>query len=152
MSVPAVRVKSFGGDLDALFEQMMRENAGLRDRFRGATRATPWLAAPLPRFPVRRRWPPRIMPIGNAAAALEPIGGEGIGLAVRSAELAAVALNDSIVEGVPRRFDSLWSVRRAACRAVAKLLACPAIARDMIEFSSGNERLATAVMGWLGKG
>ena len=59
-------------------------------------RVGPWLVSPLPRFSVARRWPERVIPVGNAAAALEPIGGEGMGLALRSAELAAAALAEAI--------------------------------------------------------
>src|SRR5439155_8761245 len=92
MSVPAARVRAVNGDLEALFDQILAENRGLARRLRHARRLSEWLASPLPRFAVARQWPPGIIPIGNAAAALEPIGGEGMGRAMRSAERGAPQL------------------------------------------------------------
>ena len=61
------------------------------DRCKNACAArsvSPWLASPLPRFAVTNHWPSHVIPIGNAAASIEPIGGEGMGLAMASAEIA----------------------------------------------------------------
>jgi len=91
-SVPSNRLKMFGGDVERLMGQMMRENPVLACRLRGASKVGEWHVSPLPRFGVSTDWPAGIVPIGNAAAALEPIGGEGMGLAMRSAEMAADAL------------------------------------------------------------
>jgi 2-polyprenyl-6-methoxyphenol hydroxylase-like FAD-dependent oxidoreductase len=117
-----------------------------------------WLASPLPRFPVARRWPDRLIPLGNSAAGLEPIGGEGMGLAMRSAELAAAALAEAERTGSPLpvtrlrgAFDRLWRTRRLACRTLARLLSTPAIAGDVVDWARGSESLARAAMGWLGK-
>lgn len=127
-SVPAARLKAARGDLDALFGELTSENRALQRRLDGAQRIRPWLAAPLPRFAVRDHWPAHVIPVGNAAAALEPIGGEGMGLAMRSAELAAMELIAS-ANGEPgsQRADGrlcaayrrLWSTRRLGCRAAA---------------------------------
>jgi 2-polyprenyl-6-methoxyphenol hydroxylase-like FAD-dependent oxidoreductase len=125
-SVPAVRVRACRGDLDALFARLVLENVTLARRLANATRASPWLAAPLPRFGVRGRWPQNIVPIGNAAAAIEPIGGEGMGLAIRSAELAAGTLtgartwNERSAQVLAADYRRLWSARGLACRAVAR--------------------------------
>src|SRR5690606_38504066 len=88
-SVPQRRVRAFAGDHDALLAAMRRENAALDAALASARRLGHWHACPLPRFGVRRAWPDGVIPIGNAAAALEPIGGEGMGLAIASALLAA---------------------------------------------------------------
>src|SRR5258706_4001952 len=88
-SVPAKKLEHYRGDLDALWAQLLTENAALADRFARAKRIGDWLASPLPRFPVSRRWPACVIPLGNSAAALEPIGGVGIGLGVGSSEPAA---------------------------------------------------------------
>ena len=134
-SVPAARVRQNGGDLEATFRGMMEENATLRDRLAGAERLGKWLASPLPRFPVRRNWRHGITPVGNAAAAIEPIGGEGMGLAMRSAELAASSL--SACEGawtrgeqrlLARNYRRLWRTRGPACRAAALAASQPAVA------------------------
>jgi 2-polyprenyl-6-methoxyphenol hydroxylase-like FAD-dependent oxidoreductase len=103
---------------------------------RGATRIGDWLASPLPRFGVRRQWPKNVIPIGNAAAAIEPIGGEGMGLAMRSAELVAEELIDAArckrpyaSKALRRRMQGLWRTRRFGCRAGAVLVSSPLTAR-----------------------
>jgi 2-polyprenyl-6-methoxyphenol hydroxylase-like FAD-dependent oxidoreductase len=125
-SVPAARVRDSRGDLDALFAQLVSENVTLARRLAGAARAGPWLAAPLPRFAVRRAWPRNVIPVGNAAAAIEPIGGEGMGLALRSAELAAEALTRPgpwqvhAADRLAAHYRKLWFPRGLACRAAAR--------------------------------
>ena len=135
-AVPRSRLRACDGNLDRLFGEMLAENAALRLRLRGSTRAGDWLAAPLPRFHVARRFAPNIVPIGNAAAALEPIGGEGMGLAMRSAEVAAYELilahrggRAPRVDRIRARFDELWRVRSVACRAAALAVSSPRVAR-----------------------
>src|SRR5690606_19674370 len=92
MSIPAVRVRRARNDHDELFVSLLKENANLAGQFRRAVRMSPWLVSPLPRHRVRSHWPAGIIPLGNAAAALDPIGGEGMGLALRSAEMAVQSL------------------------------------------------------------
>ena len=157
-SVPAARLERFRGDLVALWRHLLTENPALADRFREANQVGGWLAAPLPRFGVARHWPPRVIPLGNAAAALEPIGGEGMGLAMRSAELAADALHranatrsNAPVAALRDQFASLWKARRLACRALAKLLGQPAIAGDLMDLVGVNPPLARAAMALIGK-
>jgi len=113
-------VQAYRGDIDAMWNDIVSENRTLTSRMTTASRARPWLASPLPRFGVApaNAWPARVIPIGNAAAALEPIGGEGIGLAMRSAQLAACEVivaadegRDVDVRGLHRQFDQLWRVR-----------------------------------------
>jgi 2-polyprenyl-6-methoxyphenol hydroxylase-like FAD-dependent oxidoreductase len=157
-SVPAARLERFRGDLDGLWQQVCSENPTLERRFARATRVGDWLASPLPRFAVVRHWPDRVIPLGNAAAALEPIGGEGMGLAMRSAELAALALDDAARTGTPlpvrtlqRSFNRLWQTRRLACRALARLLSTPALAGDVVDWARGSESLSRAAMRMIGK-
>ena len=151
-SVPASRVRSFGGDLSALFAAIVDENQTLKSMFRNASLAGAWLAAPLPRFAVRRVWPAGIIPVGNAAAALEPIGGEGMGLAMRSAELAAAAVS----RGVDRshlldQYTGLWRTRRLACRATAVLLSRPRVASTLLRVARGAGPFVRAVTRAIGK-
>ena len=121
-SVPADRLKAARGDVAAVFDQMATENPTLRRRLRGARRVSDWLSAPLPRFGVRRDWPTNVLPVGNAAAAIEPVGGEGMGVAMASAEAAAHALLLGDCSTLSRRYRKLWRTRRPACRAAAVLL------------------------------
>jgi len=128
---------------------MMSENRGLADLMHRARRVSPWLASPLPRFGVRSSWPPGVIPIGNAAAALEPIGGEGMGLALRSAELAAEAISTQsglslIQQKLQQGFIELWRWRRLLWRGVAMLISRPILcelAVDVMNVTNVGERL-----------
>jgi flavin-dependent dehydrogenase len=153
MSVPAARVSAFGGDFDALFARMREENIGLARRFAIASRLGGWIACPLPRFAVARDWPQGIIPLGNAAAALEPIGGEGMGLALRSAELAAEALirGGDVVE-LRRAYERLWRTRRTACRAAAMVISSPRVADLAVQCAAGvGDSLARIGLKLIGK-
>jgi flavin-dependent dehydrogenase len=128
-SVPKKRIEQFK-DVEAVFEGMLSENRSLADVIRGAKRVSPWLASPLARFGVRSNWPAGVIPIGNAAAALEPIGGEGMGLALRSAELAAEALSTEsdlllVQQKLQRGFIELWRWRRLLWRGIALMVSNP---------------------------
>lgn len=157
-SVPAARLRAARGDLDLLFDALTAENATLARRLAGAHRIGPWLAAPLPRFAVRKNWPANVIPVGNAAAALEPIGGEGMGLAMRSAELAAIELlagpdgasapsSRGRLAGVYRH---LWRGRRAACRAAAATVSSRALG-GLLALRRPPEPLIRGVLRLMGK-
>ena len=156
-SVPAARVRERRGDLDAVFSDLMSENVTLARRLRGATRAGPWLASPLPRFAVRRRWPRNVIPVGNAAAAIEPIGGEGMGLALRSAELTAAALGAASRGGTQEEtallagYSRLWSARGCACRAAARAVSSGRAAERLTPLVRAVPRLLRPVLALMGK-
>jgi flavin-dependent dehydrogenase len=151
-SVPAARMRS---DLDDLFAKIVAENASLASQLRSARRSGEWLASPLPRFAVADRWPSGVIPIGNAAAALEPIGGEGMGLAMRSAELAADALFDPQRPFNPQilreQFRKLWQPRSLTCRLAARLVGSPAMAAAALDLARANELLTRQVTNLMGK-
>jgi flavin-dependent dehydrogenase len=157
-SVPARRLRAHGGNLDALFAELIAENAGLARRLKGATRASNWLAAPLPRFAVRPAWQAGVIPVGNAAAAIEPIGGEGMGLALRSAELAAhtlIAFDGGATQARRSRlrldYRALWRVRSAACRVGAKVVSSRTMAAITTELLSSNAQAGVLAMKLMGK-
>jgi flavin-dependent dehydrogenase len=157
-NLPAKRLEKTGGDFDALWREMISENCTLAQRFAAARRTGEWLTSPLPRFGVARDWPANVIPLGNAAAALEPIGGEGMGLAMRSAEMAAKALDEARRSGTPlpasqlrAQFNKLWRKRRIACRGVAKLLSSPVLAGPLLDWAAGSEDLSRGVLEWMGK-
>jgi 2-polyprenyl-6-methoxyphenol hydroxylase-like FAD-dependent oxidoreductase len=157
-SVPAPRLREQGSDIDAVFRQIIRENDALAARLHRAKRAGPWLASALPRFAVRPNFPVRIIPIGNAAAALEPVGGEGMGLAMRSAELAAEALirwaddaDQTAIHQLPQRFKELWQIRSFACRWIARVFSAPALADAAIQLLASSRPAPNAILKWMGK-
>jgi 2-polyprenyl-6-methoxyphenol hydroxylase-like FAD-dependent oxidoreductase len=157
-SVPASRLRVHRGNVDSLFTEMLTENRGFARRLFGGVRGGPWLASPLPRFSVRRHWPARVIPVGNAAAALEPIGGEGMGLALRSAELAVEALcaagdwSARMALTLQDQYAKLWRSRRLACRAAGWIVSSPLAADVAFDWINANPSLVGAAMEMMGKG
>jgi flavin-dependent dehydrogenase len=151
-SVSAAQVRACGGDIDRLFALLAAGNGSLARRLRRATRVGDWLASPLPRYGVRQGWPLNVIPVGNAAAAIEPIGGEGMGLAMRSAELAAGAI---LAGRATRRlvddYRKLWRVRRPACRAAAVALSSRGRSAEVVAALSAMPALLKLGMHVVGK-
>jgi flavin-dependent dehydrogenase len=157
-SVPASLVRENSGDLQRVFDQVVAANPALRERVGTAKRTGPWLASPLPRFAVAHRRASRVVPVGNAAAALEPVGGEGMGLALRSGELAALAIIEaqasrsfSPIENLTREFNQLWQVRRTVCRGIAMLFSTEYLANSLAPLLAANVGIPSAIMRWAGK-
>lgn len=154
-SVPASRLRMHRGNVAELFEKTVRQNAVLSSRLAAARRVGPWLASPLPRFRVRAHRPAGVIPIGNAAAALEPIGGEGMGLALRSAELCARAILEA--EDVPdigrlaHDYRRLWRVRQPAWRAAACVVSRVNLADSLVPILSCAPGVAARALHILGK-
>jgi flavin-dependent dehydrogenase len=157
-SVPQPRVRDSRGNLDALFANIIAENIALSDQMRDASRVGEWLVSALPRFEGFSNWPMNVIPVGNAAAAVEPIGGEGMGLAMRSAELAANHLVNAIHRNIPLNIKSLqsayrrlWRVRRFACRAAAMAVSSPRISRAAFALARTDNSLTTLALRAIGK-
>jgi flavin-dependent dehydrogenase len=131
-SVPARRLQQFHGDIDAMFLQIRRENRALDERLNGATRVTRWLSSPLPRFRTKAITETSALRVGNAVAALEPIGGEGMGLAMASAELAAQSLIRGQLDLLDSQYKSLWRVRQLACRLAGFVVSRPGLFRPSV--------------------
>ena len=159
MSVPADRVRALRGDWDRLLASMLQQNGGLARRMGGARRISRWIASPLPRFGVEDRgYPDGVLPIGNAAAAIEPIGGEGMGLALRSAEIAVRAIQAAQSAGETVRFAdiaddfaALWRPRSLACRAAAIALSHNTLADPALALLAANAPLQSVVLRLIGK-
>jgi flavin-dependent dehydrogenase len=156
-SVPAGLAAAYRGNLDALMSATIAQNPVLRQRLVGAKRLGEWLAAPLPRFGVKKQWSQNVLPIGNAAAALEPIGGEGMGLAMRSAQDAADWI-DAHLAGKPvqitdlrRQFAKLWSRRRAGCRTMGILMSHWATAPLVVSVADAAPLIRNLAFSAIGK-
>jgi 2-polyprenyl-6-methoxyphenol hydroxylase-like FAD-dependent oxidoreductase len=149
-SVPAERLRRHRGNIAGAFGEIVGENRALRRRMAGARQVAGWIASPLPRFAVRDDWPAKVVPAGNAAAALEPIGGEGMGLALCSAERAAASLLNGAGTPLSDQYRRLWRVRRPCCRAAALLVSRPALAgllTPLLQASPGLGRLGLRLLG-----
>jgi len=149
-SVPARPLRDAGGDVAAVFDQIIESHPVLRHRVAGARQVGEWLASRLPRFAVRDDWPAGVIPVGNAAAAVEPIGGEGMGLALRSAEMAADSVCAAKHTCLCTAYRTLWNTRSAGCRAAALVVSRPRVARlvvPAIDISKPGRAAALWAMG-----
>lgn len=147
-SVPRQLILLAKGDLDEAWRRITRQSAAMSDHFKTSTRVSEWLASPLPRHQIAKSWHPRMIPIGAAACAIEPVGGEGMGTALRSAELAVEALLQNHLETLPADYRKLWARRSLFCRLGGAALAAPAWS-DAIAFvrSDSIARLAMHLVG-----
>lgn len=126
--------RAHGGDGDALL-------AALCPGFDSAQRASDWHSCGVARGRFRDSGHPRSFRIGNAAAAVDPIGGEGMGLALWSAHTLASCLlshaqqgwNDATLgrvrDAYARSYRARLRTRAPACRVGAETLLRPALCR-----------------------
>jgi len=125
-------VRARGGDLDALL-------AAAWPGYRREWRDTDWKTCPIPRSGYRRPGHARSFRVGNAVAAVDPIGGEGIGLALWSGRLVGRLLARDGVHNsaafvraqreVARAYRARLRTRLPACRVAAWALARPWLIR-----------------------
>jgi flavin-dependent dehydrogenase len=154
-SVSARRLRMHRGNVAELFARIVQENPVLRRRLGSARRIGTWRVSPVPCYPVQARWPAGVIPIGNSAAAIEPIGGEGMGLALRSAELASRTILQS--DGPPdrhrlaREFRDLWRTRRPACRLAASVVSRARLAGPLVPLMGHFPGLSACALALLGK-
>jgi flavin-dependent dehydrogenase len=119
----------FRGDADALV-------GSLWPAFSAEWREGPWMASGVPRSRYIAPGHRRSIRIGNAAAAVDPVGGEGIGLALWSGDLAARLIGSGLIEphrmrAVHREFAAQYRtrlrVRLPACRLAGAALLRPGL-------------------------
>jgi len=128
------------GDGDAML-------TALWPQYDPAWRSTPWLACGVARSGYIRPGHGRSLRIGNAAAAVDPIGGEGIGLALWAGTRLVECLRRTLEDGnrnalqieniirAERAFASEYATRlrwrRPACRLAAEVFIRPALVRAL---------------------
>lgn len=136
LAVPREVVRAWRGDLDAGYWKWLRGCPGLRHRLARAERVGPFTAVGPLGYHRRRPGRGRVLLVGDAAAHLDPMTGQGVYLALRGAELcAAVAAGALARTGVPpvpayaymrwREFGPVF----AASRIVQALAFRPALVR-----------------------
>ena len=147
----------FGNRLDDLFGQLVAENPTLRQRMVGAHRVSPWMTSPVPRFGTQPPIAPNVIRVGNGSAAMEPICGEGMGVALRSAELAMMDLLAATGSEATAKYSVFaavrsvrWSLRCKACRIGGMLASSPPASRVALA-ALENLNLGGAVMRLIGK-
>ena len=78
---------------ESVWRHALHASAGLRDAFAGARRDGAWLASGPLRAGVRSPYRDGIFAVGNAAGEVHPVVGQGIGLAIQSAQLLSTTID-----------------------------------------------------------
>lgn len=117
---------------EAIFRHVLNESAAMQEAFAAAVRDAPWLAVGPLRPGVRPFVRHGIFAVGNAAGEVHPIVGEGITLALESANALAAALQSGSLDAARRHSRAirlrLW--RSAALATVASNPSLAACARE----------------------
>lgn len=121
----------FAGDADAMLRAFWPE-------YDPAWRVGEWMSCAQPRGGYVRPGGARSFRVGNAAAAVDPVGGEGIGLALWSGVAAGELIAESVGDAASlacaeRRLARLYGARLRrrlpACRVTAEVLMRPRLVR-----------------------
>jgi geranylgeranyl reductase family protein len=141
--------------IDALLESHLAQNPHLKEILRlsdpvGAARSTYPVY-----FPPRRSVGDGVMLIGDAARVNEPVSGEGIYFAMRSAAIAAVAVDQAFGRGdfsvrelfeYERRCRAEFRLRRGLNGAIRFLMYRPALLLPFIRLSGKKKRLLESLV------
>jgi flavin-dependent dehydrogenase len=88
--ITAETVKKFGGDADAIVENVIFENRRARETMCDAKAVFDWLAVSVDGFGVKNLSPAEnLLSVGDAAAFIDPFTGSGMLMALESAEILA---------------------------------------------------------------
>lgn len=99
-------------DSVGFFRRVLDERAGPVPQPHWEIEAGPWASGPFD-WPVRRRWAPGVVLVGDAAGYYDPFTGQGIYRALRSAEMAAEAVGEALATPTPSwrslaAYDAAW--------------------------------------------
>ena len=121
-------VRRSGGDADALL-------ASLWPAYDPAWRESGWKSCGVAASGFRPGGHTRSFRVGNAGGAVEPVGGEGIGLAIWSGALLGRTLDPADPGACRRAFARAYRarlrLRRPACRLAAEVFMRPALVRAL---------------------
>lgn len=156
----AVDLKDAGGSPEAWMEGQMARNEALAERFGALQRVDDWCAVAQVSFAVKGTFHGDVMMIGDAAAMIAPLCGDGMAMALRSAELGAHAAErflsgEETPAGVRYLYDRRWRrefgvrlragrwLHEALCRpgfahtAFRSAALVPGLARQLIRITRG---------------
>jgi flavin-dependent dehydrogenase len=139
---------------ESVLRHALRASAGLREAFAGAQRDGTWLAAGPLRPGVRPLHRDGVFAVGNAAGEVHPVVGQGISLAIRSAELLCRTLESG---GSPRRYEtqcrSLFARALRSSALIARLASQPVPAARLLAAAPWlltlGARLAAPPRSWI---
>jgi flavin-dependent dehydrogenase len=157
LAVPRHVVRAWRGDLEAGYWTWLRECPGLRDRLGRAERIGPLTAVGPLGYYRRRAGRGRVLLVGDAAAHLDPMTGQGVYLALRGAELCAAIAADALERsGAPSlRKYALARAREfgpvfAGARLVQTLAFRPAVVRRTAAQLVRHPDLGQRLIGMIG--
>lgn len=138
-------LEAMGGAAEELWQGLLRlpEASGLRERVAGTTRVFPqWLFAQVPSFGVRShpQWP-QVYFIGDAAAAIPPLSGDGMGMAVTGGAMAAEYAIRGESEAFARDWKKRYSSRIRWARGLQHCLMRPKLSRLTFSLCRGWQGL-----------
>ncbi|MFI4853712.1 MAG: NAD(P)/FAD-dependent oxidoreductase, partial [Phycisphaerales bacterium JB065] len=143
-------VSKFKGPSDSAADAML---ACLWPGYDPAWRETPWLSCGVAGSRYTRPGHERSFRLGNAAAAIEPVGGEGIGLALWSGmTIADLLMSGRSLGEMQGEFAHAYRKRlrwrRPACRSAAWVLEKPRAMRMLWPMLSREDRAETVIAPW----
>lgn len=147
-------VQAAGGDGDRML-------ASLWPEYRAAWRKGDWKASSVPRSGYIAPGHARSFRIGNAAAAVDPVGGEGIGLALWSGRTLGALLANADPSAAPlarvrhafaTSYRRRLRERRLGCRLIAEIMMRPTLAGLLWPVAASPEVSLRAWYGATGKG
>ena len=153
--LPESVLKRHRGDLDRLADDVFRANPVLA-RIWDRARARPsggWKTVAGVRVEASRPTVPGILYAGDCQGTIDPLGGQGMTMALLGAEMLAPFVQRALARGaeapIQAEYDAAWhrrfDRRVNLCRAYHHLLVNPAVVDVASAFKSASERLLTAL-------
>lgn len=157
LSHPTLR--TWRGALDARYWETLRTFRGMAGRLSRARRVSPFQSSGPLAFWRRRAASGRTLLVGDAAAYIDPLTGQGIYLALRGAEMVAAAARAALDRGaaVAAAFAEYERTRRrefgpvfVVSRILQRLAFCPAVLRRAAREMAAHPDLAARMGGAVG--
>ncbi len=147
------------GNVEALFSAACDQLPALRALVRRARRVTAFVSVGPLGYTRRRAVDRGPLLVGDAAGTINPMTGEGIAMALRSAEMAAAAVDQALRQGTGSQealaryerarlaaFKERWMVSRV----LQWILRRPTLASALVARMAGGPGLATVLLGVVG--
>jgi len=156
VALPRTSFPQAGGDPEAAFTHACASLPVLRQIMRGARRISPFVSVGPLGYTRRRAVDEGILLVGDAAATINPMTGEGIFMALRGAELAAEAADRALRQGATsRRALGVYERARSATfrdtwmasRLLQWIIRHPALASFLFRRLADDPRLASRLLG-----
>jgi flavin-dependent dehydrogenase len=143
-----------GSSPERLLQETVLKNPLARQRLTGAKLEQKWIGAGPLSFGQRRFNFPGLLSIGDAAGEIDPFLGEGMMIALQSAELAAEAIDGAIqqedpVGSLPEIYEALYRAtfkhRFKLSGLLRRAAFSPFFGNQVIRFLANHNGIATAV-------